>query len=130
MAGDLTLRAFLLVAAGAVAGAALRWITGVHAPRGFPWATVLVNGVGSFLVGLLLFGGLAKGWLGEDARLLLGVGFLGALTTMSAFAYETVAALDEGAWGRAALVFLANPVLSVAAALLGRLTAHALPAAS
>lgn len=68
--------------------------------------------------------------MGEDARLLLGVGFLGALTTMSAFAAETVAFLDAGDWRRAALAVLANPVLSVAAAWLGMLAGRALPGPS
>jgi CrcB protein len=130
MAPDLTLRAALLVAAGAVAGALCRWVLGAALPRAFPSATMPVNLTGSFLVGLVLFGGVARGWLGEDARILLAVGFLGALTTMSAFAYETVAALDEDLWGRAALLFLANPVLSLAAAYLGLLAGRALPLAA
>lgn len=130
MPPDLSLRAALLVAAGAVAGALCRWALATTLIRPLPYATMLVNVAGSFLAGLLLFGGLAKGWLDEDARLLLGVGFLGALTTMSTFAAETVALADAGEWRRAALIVLGNPVLSVGAAYLGLLAGRALPAAS
>ena len=127
-AADLTLRGALLVALGAIAGALCRWALSATLPRP-AHATVLVNVAGSFLAGLLLFGPLARGWLGEEARLLLAVGFLGALTTMSAFAAETVALLDARDWGRAVLAVLANPVLSVAAAWLGLLAGRALPVA-
>lgn len=126
---DLTWRGALLVALGAVAGAWCRWAAAAMLPRGAPWATLAVNVAGSFLAGLVLFGGLTKEWLGEDARLLLMVGFLGSLTTMSAFAAETVAHVDAGDWRRAGLALLANPLLSVAAALLGRLAARAVPLA-
>ena len=130
MAADLSLRAALLVAAGGVAGALCRWLLGATLPRAFPGSVFVVNVAGSFLVGLLLFGGLARGWVGEDTRLLLGVGFLGALTTMSAFAAETVERLDAGDWRRAGLLVVLNPVLSVGAAWLGLLVGRALPPAS
>jgi fluoride exporter len=79
--------AALLVALGAAAGAPLRFLAGHHLDRRgpFPWGTLLVNVVGSGLLGW--FSGLA---LDERAWAFLGVGFCGALTTYSAFAVQAV----------------------------------------
>lgn len=125
---DVTLRAALLVAAGGAVGALARWGVGVGLARHYPAATLVVNLVGSFLVGLLLFGGAARAWPSapEDARLLLAVGALGAFTTMSAFAYESVELLARGRMGALALHVALHPLLSVAAAWLGRRAALAL----
>ena len=125
---DLTLRGALLVAAGAVVGGLARWIVSALLPRAaFPWGTMTVNVVGCFLLGVFVYGAFLHGWAGVDTRLLVAVGALGAFTTMSAFAIETVAFLEAGAWRQAALVVLVNPVLSVAAAWLGRAVGLALP---
>jgi CrcB protein len=124
---DLTLRAALLVASGAVGGALARWAMGVLLSRAFPWGTIVVNATGCFLLGLFVYGGFVHGWMGDDARLLVAVGALGAFTTMSAFAVETVEFLEEGAWRQVALVVLLNPVLGVGAAWLGRTVGLALP---
>ena len=55
---------------------------------GFPWATVLVNVTGSFLLGFLA--GLYAGRVGPTMRLALFFGFLGGYTTFSTFTSETV----------------------------------------
>lgn len=125
---DLTLRGALLVAAGAVVGGLARWVVSALLPReSFPWGTMTVNLVGCFLLGVFVYGGFLHGWFGLDARLLVAIGLLGAFTTMSAFAIETVAFLEAGAWRQAALVVLVNPILSVAAAWVGRAVGLALP---
>ena len=72
------------VALGAAVGAPLRYLLGHWLDERLPWGPILVNLVGSFLLGL--FTGLA---LGGDATALLGTGFCGALTTYSAFAVQT-----------------------------------------
>ena len=73
----------LLVAVGAALGAPLRYLTGHLLDDRLPWGTVLVNVVGSFLLGL--FSGMA---LSGETLALLGTGFCGALTTYSAFAVQ------------------------------------------
>ena len=75
---------WLLVALGAAAGAPLRYVAGHLVDGRLPRGTILVNWVGSFLLGL--FGGLG---LVGDLLALLGVGFCGALTTYSSFAVQT-----------------------------------------
>jgi CrcB protein len=74
----------LLVALGAGVGAALRFALASRLDGRWPWGTLLVNVVGSFLLGLLT--GLA---LSDHALALLGTGFCGGFTTYSAFAVQT-----------------------------------------
>jgi len=74
----------LLVALGAAVGAPLRLLAGHWLDHGFPWGTLVVNVVGSFLLGVLTAQGLDDG-----AIALLGTGFCGGFTTYSAFAVKT-----------------------------------------
>ncbi len=89
---------FIFVALGGAIGASLRYGTGLAVGNGAV-ATLFVNVVGSFLLGLLTAWGVEKNWPGEEALwLLVGVGALGAFTTFSAFSRETIHLLmsDEG----------------------------------
>ena len=85
------------VAGGAAAGALLRWRAGVWlnaAWPGFPLGTLLVNLAGGLLVGIAL------AWFerspDELLRLLLVTGFLGGLTTFSAFSVESLLLVQRG----------------------------------
>jgi CrcB protein len=83
----------------------------------FPWGTLGVNVSGSFLMGVLV-AALERGTLPPEFQALLAVGILGSFTTFSAFSLETLALLQDGAWGRAlayALGSLALGLLGVAA---------------
>ncbi len=73
-----------LVALGAAVGAPLRHLAGHHLDQRLPWGILLVNVVGSFLLGLFV----ALGLYGSSLAL-LGVGFCGGLTTYSTFAVQT-----------------------------------------
>ena len=100
---------------GGVAGALAR--SGVaealpHDPRHWPWATLLVNVAGAFVLGLVA----ARG----ARRALVGQGFCGALTTFSAFQLELLRMLDDGRIGLALAYAGASLALGVAAAELGR----------
>jgi len=104
----------LAVAVGAAAGALVRWQVGLlwnARWSGFPLGTLAVNVIGGFLIGLALMG-LARP---DQAlwRLLLVTGFLGGLTTFSAFSAESLQLLQRGAWGLA----LAHSLLHVLGAL-------------
>ena len=75
----------LLVALGAAVGAPLRYLAGHWLDRRLHWGTLLVNLVGSAMLGALV------GAAVEGQRLaLLGIGFCGGLTTYSAFSVQTV----------------------------------------
>ncbi|MFJ2190767.1 fluoride efflux transporter CrcB [Kitasatospora sp. NPDC087861] len=107
---------WLLVVAGAVVGAPLRYLTdrAVQARRDsvFPWGTFTVNVVGSLVLGLVT-GAVVAGAASAQVQVLLGTGLCGALTTYSTFSYETLRLVETGA-GRYAL---ANVVGSVVAGL-------------
>jgi CrcB protein len=105
------LSASLIVALGGALGAWLRFVAGrLVGASTFPWATLTVNLIGSFAMGLL------AGWLarhgshGEAWRLLLGVGLLGGFTTFSAFSLELVLMIERGTLGSAALYAAASVV--------------------
>jgi fluoride exporter len=106
----------LLVALGAAVGAPCRYLLDRYVQARhdslFPWGTFLVNVGGSFGLGLLL-ALLAAGAVPAEARVLVGTGALGAFTTYSTFAVETVRLLEDGA----VLVGLANAAASVLAGL-------------
>ncbi|VXC45043.1 fluoride efflux transporter FluC [Nocardioides sp. AX2bis] len=74
----------LLVALGGAVGAPLRFVAAHHLDRALPWGTLLVNVLGSTLLGA--FAALA---LGGSAYALLATGFCGGLTTWSSFAVQT-----------------------------------------
>lgn len=104
-----------LVAAGAMAGAIVRFAASSWLPtRAFPWATLLVNLAGSFVIGLAMLPAPAE----HATRLWFVVGFLGALTTLSAYSFETVDLWRSGrvglALGNAALNGVGGPLLAVA----------------
>jgi CrcB protein len=109
----------LYVALGGALGSWLRYVTGrlwlaAIGPSAFPWATLSVNVLGSFAMGLLA-GWLARqGDAGESWRLLLGVGALGGFTTFSAFALEFGMLAERGALGTAALYVAVSLVAGIA----------------
>lgn len=120
---------FLLVAAGGAVGAALRHGAGLSALRlgltAWPYATFLVNVVGSLLMGLLI------GWLahrgggdGHGARLFLATGVLGGFTTFSAFSLEIALMIERGEIVRAGGYASASLALGVAALFVGLLVAR------
>jgi fluoride exporter len=105
----------LFVALGAAVGAPIRHLVGRRFPTAFPWGTLIVNVVGSFLLGLLTVA--VRGpWLA-----CLGTGFCGALTTYSTFGYETVRLVQERARLYATLNVVVSIVAGLAAAVLGTL---------
>ncbi len=101
MTGALWLQA-AAVGGGAALGALLRWGAGLGlnaSYAGFPLGTLAVNLVGGCLIGM------AMAWFGRNPndllRLLLVTGFLGGLTTFSAFSGESLSLLQRGQFGLA-----------------------------
>ncbi|MFV2092480.1 MAG: fluoride efflux transporter CrcB [Hyphomicrobiales bacterium] len=113
----------LVVALGGAVGAAGRHLVGMSALRlfgtNFPWGTLTVNFVGSFLMGVLIETLALKGNVGQEVRLFLATGVLGGFTTFSAFSLDAVLLFDRKGAGLAALYVGASVMLSVLALFAG-----------
>ncbi len=122
--------AYLWIAVGsALGGVARYWCSGVVAERigeTFPWGTIVVNVLGSFVIGF--FGTLTA----PDGRFLVGattrqfvmVGLCGGYTTFSSFSLQTLTLAQDGEWLRAG----ANVMLSVVLCLIAVWIGHVLAA--
>lgn len=109
----------LIVAAGGAVGSVARYLIGVafvaKLGPGFPWGTLLVNVVGSGLLGALL----QASRLPPNLLLGLGTGVMGGFTTYSTFNAETFRYLDAGAYGHASLYVGVTLVGCLVSCLLG-----------
>ena len=121
MNSTLTVPMLLAVAVGGATGSVARYVVGVLLLRssgGFPVSTLLINVVGSFLIGLF-----ARLFDAPDhnqvLRVALTVGLCGGFTTFSTFSAETVTLLQQGKAGRAALYISISVVAGVLATLAG-----------
>jgi CrcB protein len=113
---------FVWVCLGAAVGAPSRYLVdrAVQARHDslVPWGTMLVNVVGSLVLGVLV--GLATGRdVPDTVMLTLGTGLCGALTTYSTFGYETFRLVEDGARLYAVLNVAVSLVVGVAAAGIG-----------
>ncbi len=122
------MREILIVGLGGFVGAVGRWLVsgwvqGLAGP-GFPLGTWAVNVAGCLALGALM--GLADTRLGftPEARLFLGIGVLGSLTTFSTFGYETIELLRASQLGLALANVAGNLVVGCGAVVLGRLAVH------
>ena len=120
---------YAIVTIGGGVGALARYVlsTWVGARLGleFPWGTLVVNVVGSFIIGLVMVLSLERGIVSPEVRLLLTTGFCGGLTTFSTFSYETLALMRSEQWLSAGANTLFNVGLCFAATWLGLLAARA-----
>ncbi len=114
---------FIYICLGGAIGTGLRYLTSGVAARwlgaDFPYGTLIVNVVGSFLIGLIQQVGTASLLIPETTRLFLTVGIMGGLTTYSSFSYETVRLVEIGAWGQAWVNVLVTTALCLGVCLLG-----------
>ncbi len=113
----------LSIAAGGAIGAVLRyWVsTGVYSllGRGFPYGTLVVNIIGSLLMGFLYVLLLERMTVSPELRAALLVGVLGAFTTFSTFSIETLNLIEQADFVKAGLNVLVSVVACVGAAWIG-----------
>lgn len=119
----------LWISIGAVLGANARYFLSRWAARAlsptFPYGTLIINITGSFVIALFLV------WTSERAivdprwRMLVVIGFCGAYTTFSSYAFETMYYFQQGHWTLFATNILLNNVLCLAAILAGAALAKA-----
>jgi len=97
-------RLLLICLAGAL-GSGTRYLVGLWAGKAigtaFPYGTLIVNVVGCFLIAAVMRLSLTTTLVSPTLRLTLATGFIGGLTTYSAFNYETTRFLEERAWAPA-----------------------------
>lgn len=121
---------FFAISLGAVAGANLRYWTSRYALRVlgpvFPYGTLVINVLGSFIVGFFVIWTTERVMVDPRWRLLVVVGFCGGYTTFSSYAFETMSYFQTGQWALMATNFLANNLLACAAALAGMALARVL----
>ncbi|MFN0098892.1 MAG: fluoride efflux transporter CrcB [Gemmatimonadaceae bacterium] len=111
------------VALGGAFGAALRFVVGELfrrglAPTSIPWGTLLVNTLGSFVLGYFTRWAVYHEAT-PQVRAFVAIGVCGGFTTFSAFALEHLALLQAGEYLRAATYTLLSLLLTVAAVALG-----------
>lgn len=119
-----------IISIGAIVGANARWIISRFLARTlgpvFPYGTLLINVSGSFVVGWFMIYATERVLIDPRWRLLIVVGFCGAFTTFSSFAFETMAYFEQGQWMLMLANFLSNNLLCLGAALAGMALARAL----
>lgn len=115
--------AILAVAAGGAAGAVARYLVmsgiGHWFGPSFPYGTLVVNVVGSFVLGALVET-MALVWsVGTEMRAFLVVGVLGSFTTFSTFSLDVVTLVQRGQLGIAGFYVVASVVLALVGFMLG-----------
>jgi len=123
-------QAVLWISLGAIAGANARYFISRWAARAlnpaFPYGTLIINITGSMLLGFFLV------WTSERVladprwRLMIAIGFCGAYTTFSSYAFETMYYFEQGHWLLFAANILANNVICLVAVLAGAALARAI----
>ena len=126
---------YLWVTIGSALGGLLRYTLGkltlsFDVSIGFPVGTVLINIIGSFIIGyfgtLTLHSG--KYPVSDNGRLFVMVGICGGFTTFSSFSLQTFDLIRSGAWGRAVANMVLSVALCVTAVAVGhRLAQHSVP---
>lgn len=114
---------YLYIGAGGFFGAIARYALGQAIANlwsgSYPLGTFLINLAGCFLLGLFMT--LSLEWLALAPHVRLGVatGFIGAMTTFSTYAYETLDLLDRGLMGHAIVCAVSSILLGLVAVWLG-----------
>jgi CrcB protein len=85
-------------------------------PPPFPYGTLLINITGAFAIGVIHVIGIERVSLSPEIRIGIMVGFLGGYTTFSSYCLESVRLIEDAEFMKAALYFVASPILGFLAA--------------
>lgn len=114
------------ICCGGAAGTAARYLLTVWMAEklgsGFPFGTLCVNLIGSYLIGVIMYVSMNTGQVPETVRLALTAGVMGGLTTYSTFNYESLEMLRRGDWRLALANVCITGLGCIAAGLLGLAT--------
>jgi CrcB protein len=121
---------FLAISVAAIVGANLRYLLSRFASRQlgtvFPFGTLAINIVGSFIVGFFVIWTTERVLIDARWRLLVVVGFCGSFTTFSSYAFETIWYFEQGQWALMLANIFSNSVFCLGGALAGMAIARAL----
>ena len=124
------MRDFVIVSIGAIVGGNARWVISRYAARllgpVFPYGTLIINIAGSLIVGFFIIWTTERVLVDPRWRLLIVVGFCGAFTTFSSYAFETMAYFEQGQWALMVANVLSNNLLCLGAVLVGMALARVL----
>jgi len=124
------LKDFLSISLAAILGANLRYLLSRFAAQVlspvFPYGTLLINVIGSFIVGFFVIWTTERTLVDPRWRLLVVVGFCGSFTTFSSYAFETMAYFEGGQWGLMLANVFSNNLLCLGGALAGMALARVL----
>ena len=110
------LRSFLLVGLGGALGSMLRYGTGVLiGPRNFPLATLLINIIGSFIIGVVIAYSTRNESFAVNWKMFLATGICGGFTTFSALSFENLQLLQSGKYGLLVLYISASVLFGIGA---------------
>lgn len=116
------LKNFLLIGLGGAIGSMLRYAaTMLMQSRYFPYATLTINIIGCFIIGLVFAMSMKDEIFLQNWKLFLATGICGGFTTFSAFSLENLELLQNGKIGIASIYILVSVVLGIAATFLGYL---------
>ena len=122
--------AYLWISLGAIVGASSRYFVGRFVARAvtasFPLGTLLVNIMGSFILGLFLVWSTERALPDPRWRLMIAIGFCGSYTTFSSYAFESFSLFEQGHYLLFAYNVLANNLLCLAGVLAGAVVARSL----
>jgi fluoride exporter len=128
--GELPLKDLLAISLAAIVGANLRYLLSRLAVREFgpvfPYGTLFINVVGSFIVGFFVIWTTERVLVDPRWRLLVVVGFCGSFTTFSSYAFETMSLFEHGQWGLMLANIFSNNLLCLGGALAGMAVARGL----
>ena len=116
------LSVLVAIAAGGALGAPARYeiaLTVHDAQHGFPWATFWTNIAGAFVLAVFLTAIVERDAPSRYGRPFFAIGFLGAFTTLSTLAMQTVLLLKEGHVGVGLLYLVGSVAVGLAVALFG-----------
>ncbi len=120
----------ILIGIGGILGANARYLVSVWAARrigaSFPYGTLIVNLSGSLLLGFIATAIVGRVVYEREIQLLVSIGFLGAYTTFSTFAFESVGLIRRRAYVLATANVLGSAVLGLLGAWIGAMVARAL----
>jgi fluoride exporter len=129
-AGESIVKDFLAISLAAIVGANLRYLLSRLAARElgpvFPYGTLAINIVGSFIVGFFVSWTTERVLLDPRWRLLVVVGFCGSFTTFSSYAFETMSYFEQGQWALMLANIFSNNLLCLGGVLAGVALARAL----